>query len=487
MPDITDPSIKSQVLPVTQDMILRNKAKHTWWCQGFTYGNKVCDLDEDQLGCFDLAASVYNIDIDPVAVAYRNNYISKEHGNFIANLPGLGPLIMSVMREKCRTTDIDLFKVLLRCEAGNFLKVFSTPFPDSPTGIEDSNRVIIDEHSPSKWVSSIIQREVKVSKWYPLVCLNSWKQILAYDEHQLNYQHKIGILYQKKGQTNEGDMFSNNEPSEAFSEFLSELGHKVKLKDFQGFKGGLDTKNDATGTHSLYRVFRERHIMFHVSTMLAFNKNDPHQIGRKRFIGNDIVTIIFQDENTPFSPAIVSTNYTQFYAVIQPIYGENKKYKLSICLREEVEDFKPPLPETAVFEAGPEFIDFLLTKLINAEIACCKTGKFGELHDRTRIDLLHSLYADLKSSVVEKNEKRIRLPKTQGQKIAQQNKSFFTSLKMSRFQKQSEEEEEEKESEASIAEISDGSIGRMVSFIQKLQKLFGPYWFYSNYPYRIQR
>jgi len=34
VPEISDSSVKSQVLPVTNDMILRNKAKHTWWCQG---------------------------------------------------------------------------------------------------------------------------------------------------------------------------------------------------------------------------------------------------------------------------------------------------------------------------------------------------------------------------------------------------------------------------------------------------------------------
>lgn len=44
---------------------------------------------------------------------------------------------------------------------------------------------------------------------------------------------------------------------------------------------------------------------------------------------------------------------------------------------------------------GPEFQEFLLTKLINAEYACYKAEKFAKLEERTRAALLETLYEEL--------------------------------------------------------------------------------------------
>lgn len=47
--------------------------------------------------------------------------------------------------------------------------------------------------------------------------------------------------------------------------------------------------------------------------------------------------------------------------------------------RDDVPFFGPPLPNPPIFSDGPEFRDFLLTKLINAETACYKAEKFAKL------------------------------------------------------------------------------------------------------------
>lgn len=39
----------------------------------------------------------------------------------------------------------------------------------------------------------------------------------------------------KKGQVTEEEIFSNQEHSEAFDEFLNLLGNRVQLKDFNGY------------------------------------------------------------------------------------------------------------------------------------------------------------------------------------------------------------------------------------------------------------
>ena len=55
------------------------------------------------------------------------------------------------------------------------------------------------------------------------------------------------------------------------------------------------------------------------------------------------------------------------------------RYKVSVTARDDVPFFGPELPNPAVFKKGPEFKEFLLTKLINAENACYKAEKFAKL------------------------------------------------------------------------------------------------------------
>lgn len=41
------------------------------------------------------------------------------------------------------------------------------------------------------------------------------------------------------------------------------------------------------------------------------------QLQRKRHIGNDIVAIVFQEENTPFVPDMIQSNFLHAYVVVQ--------------------------------------------------------------------------------------------------------------------------------------------------------------------------
>ncbi len=49
--------------------------------------------------------------------------------------------------------------------------------------------------------------------------------------------------------------------------------------------GGLDVRQDRTGTHSVYTTFEEHEIMFHVSTMLPYVKDDRQQVSKSRSWG----------------------------------------------------------------------------------------------------------------------------------------------------------------------------------------------------------
>lgn len=55
------------------------------------------------------------------------------------------------------------------------------------------------------------------------------------------------------------------------------------------------------------------------------------QLQRKRHIGNDIVAILFQDENTPFVPDMVASNFLHGYMVVQVVNpcSDNVLYKVT--------------------------------------------------------------------------------------------------------------------------------------------------------------
>ena len=53
------------------------------------------------------------------------------------------------------------------------------------------------------------------------------------------------------------------------------------LSGFDRYKGGLDTVHDLTGLHSVCTHWRGIEIMFHVSTLLPHEENDPQKVRYK--------------------------------------------------------------------------------------------------------------------------------------------------------------------------------------------------------------
>ena len=111
---------------------------------------------------------------------------------------------------------------------------------------------------------------------------------------------KLGLLYAQAGQTNEDEYYSNREPSAAFEAFLNLLGPRVRLKGYPGFSAQLDTRHDDSGEYTRVRRYMGHDVVFHVSTELQYDETDDQRIQRKRFIGNDIVVIVFLEGDAPF-------------------------------------------------------------------------------------------------------------------------------------------------------------------------------------------
>lgn len=118
-----------------------------------------------------------------------------------------------------------------------------------------------------------------------------------------------------------------------------------------------------------------------MSTLLPYTVGDSQQLQRKRHIGNDIVAVVFQEQNTPFCPDMIASNFLHAYLVVQPLDPgtDRARYRVSVAARDDVPFFGPTLPAPSVFRKGQDLRNFLLTKLINAENAAYKAEKFAKL------------------------------------------------------------------------------------------------------------
>ena len=220
--------------------------------------------------------------------------------------------------------------------------------------------------------------ELDVRTLSPLIDVGGFKQVRQFDSHTVNKNFKFGVIYMKKGQVTEEELFANQEHSESFDKFLSLLGKRIKLKDFVGFRGGLDNIHGQTGEYSLYEIYQNKEIMYHVSTLLPYNKNDSQQLERKRHIGNDIVAVIFQEDSTPFAPDMIASNFLHTFIIVQRFVdpqSSKTKYRVSVTARKDVPNFAPPIPVDCVFEHDQFFREWLLNKLVNAEYASYKAEK----------------------------------------------------------------------------------------------------------------
>ncbi|XP_041859698.1 rap1 GTPase-activating protein 1 isoform X12 [Melanotaenia boesemani] len=305
----------------------------------------------------------------------------QEHFNYYSVDSALGHLVFSLKYDVIG--DQEHLRLMLRTK----LKTYHDVIPIS----------CLTEFPNVVQMAKLVCEEVNVDRFFPVLYPKASRLIVTFDEHVISNNFKFGVIYQRFGQTSEEELFGNNKESPAFVEFLEFLGEKLELHNFKGFRGGLDVTHGQTGTESVYCNYRNKEVMFHVSTKLPYTEGDTQQLQRKRHIGNDIVAIVFQEENTPFVPDMIASNFLHAYIVVQVVNpcSNNVLYKVSVTARDDVPFFGPALPNPAVFTKGPEFHEFLFTKLINAEYACYKAEKFAKLEERTRSALLETLYEEL--------------------------------------------------------------------------------------------
>ena len=308
---------------------------------------------------------------------YRTHFLQSEHFNLCGEDEAGGPLVVSLRYQT------DMVRLIVRTSSGS---------QHLTAGLETEQ-----DCSPLSLLRRLCPH-IAVTFLQPVFAPSTSSLVLNYDEHVLVNNFKFGVIYQRVGQTSEEALFGNRVHSPAMDRFLDMVGRRVTLAEHSGYRGGLDTQFGQTGQHSVYTEHLGKEIMYHVATLLPFSETDSQQLQRKRHIGNDIVSVVFQEGNTPFSPDMVTSHFLHAYIVVQPEPEEGPDvYRVSVTARSDVPYFGPSLPSPPLFRRGPQFREWLLNKLINAETACYKAEKFSKLEQRTRVTLLNNLVAELTS------------------------------------------------------------------------------------------
>nr|CAG8641283.1 3604_t:CDS:2 [Entrophospora candida] len=132
--------------------------------------------------------------------------------------------------------------------------------------------------------------------------------------------HKIGVLYVGKNQNKETEILSNIHGSQDYTKFLSSLGTLIKLKDCKNvYTGGLDTKYDTDGDYAYYWQDDITQVIFHCATLMPTNMIDDPQCNlKKRHIGNNYVTIVYNDSGDTYAFDTLPGHFNLINIVISP-------------------------------------------------------------------------------------------------------------------------------------------------------------------------
>ncbi|PNJ01748.1 TSC2 isoform 9 [Pongo abelii] len=176
-----------------------------------------------------------------------------------------------------------------------FLQLYHSPF----FGDESNKPILLPNESQS------FERSVQLLD-----------QIPSYDTH------KIAVLYVGEGQSNsELAILSNEHGSYRYTEFLTGLGRLIELKDCQPDKvylGGLDVcGEDGQFTYCWHDDIMQA--VFHIATLMPTKDVDRHRCDKKRHLGNDFVSIVYNDSGEDFKLGTIKGQFNFVHVIVTPL------------------------------------------------------------------------------------------------------------------------------------------------------------------------
>ncbi|XP_063235198.1 GTPase-activating Rap/Ran-GAP domain-like protein 3 isoform X3 [Bacillus rossius redtenbacheri] len=314
---------------------------------------------------------------------YFKYFLGKMHQNYVGAEADKTPFFLSVVLTDANNQCVPQYRAILWKKTG--AQKISLPYsPHKPMTVKQILSNFPNMEKLEKGPKEIFSPDIQ-------------KDLLLLEEQEGSVNFKFGVLYARPGQNSDDEMLSNESGSPEFDRFVHLLGDKIRLKGWDKYRGGLDVKGDMTGKYSIYTIYEGHEIMFHVSTLLPYSKDNRQQVERKRHIGNDIVNIVYLDggaaQMNHFNPSFIKSQFTHVFALVTHV-AEDVGYRLALFSEESVPLFGPSLPCPPVFRHAEVFREFLLVKLINGEKAAFNTPTFSQKRERTLDMLIKDLHAE---------------------------------------------------------------------------------------------
>ncbi|XP_068632224.1 tuberin isoform X2 [Battus philenor] len=141
--------------------------------------------------------------------------------------------------------------------------------------------------------------------------------------------YKIGVLYVGPGQQdNEVAILKNEYGSVRYSEFLRQLGGLVPLDG--GDEPTLFLNLEKGGKDGRYAYVWHDDIMqvlFHVATAMPSSAKDPSCNEKRKYIGNDYVSIVYNDSGADFNILTIKGQLNFCIVIVEPMeHGMNRVF-----------------------------------------------------------------------------------------------------------------------------------------------------------------
>ncbi|KRZ85590.1 Tuberin [Trichinella sp. T8] len=134
--------------------------------------------------------------------------------------------------------------------------------------------------------------------------------------------YKIGLVYVGIDQSSETEILANEHGSERYHRFLNRLGQMVPLDEnsrLRWYLGGLDI-GGRDGQFTYVWSQANEQVVFHVATLMPTTlAQDPQCTGKKLHIGNDFVTIVYNDSDMEYKIDTISGQLSAVVIVVRPI------------------------------------------------------------------------------------------------------------------------------------------------------------------------
>lgn len=324
---------------------------------------------------------------------YQKYFYNKDHQNYFGTDPNFGPVSLSIRREALddgRNPTQFNYRIILR--TGRLSALRGSVMEDS---VPSSSKHGTSRGLPLKDVLEFLLPELNLQS---LRAASGSPRVpdllLQLDQQELVLQHRVDLFLSRAGQNPGRLLYDSNASSPALTQFLDLLTHRDPMKNFyqdQHNSSGTRTTSDP-GTQSVCTAFREFQLTFQVSVLPP--AGDATQVLRTRLAGNDDITVIFQEpEAPPFRPQNVRSDFPCVFVVVrvhQPC-TQHTCYSLAVSRSRDVPPFGPTVPPARTFPASSGFVDFLLTKIVNAKLASRRSAPSVAMATRRRQEQLKQL------------------------------------------------------------------------------------------------